>query len=138
MSHVFSYNAGAVDDKRYVSLAPAGSTQVFKAGRVKVTVMPAINGATAANGYQAYVRLLTLEANPVGVAPTLAMPAAGDRDDVFSLSTTSGGTASMEIGQPHQKGWNPDAQGAKYYTHAVVQCKAADNADSCIVRFEVD
>ena len=95
MSHVFSYNAGAVDQKAYVSLAPAGSTQVFKAGRIKMTVMPAINGATAANGYQVYVRLLSLDANPVGTAPTLDMPGAGALDDVFTLSTASGGTASM-------------------------------------------
>jgi len=138
MSHAFSHNVGAVDAKHWVSLAPVGSAQIFKAGRVKMTVMPAINGATAANGYQVYVRLYSLEAAPAGPAPTLDMPAAGDEDDVISLSTTAGGTQTFELGQPHQKGWNPDAQGTKFYTHAAVQCKASDNADRCIVRFEVD
>lgn len=138
MSHTFSHNAGAVDAKAWVSLAPVGSSQLYKAGRIKITIMPAINGATAANGYQAYVRLYSLDAAPAGAAPTLDVPAAGDENEVISLSTTTGGVQTFELGQPHQKGWNPDAQGSKFYTHAAVQCKAADSNDLCILRFDID
>lgn len=138
MSHFFTYNAGEPDNAKYISLAPVGSGQVFKAGRIKITLTPAANGATAASGYQALVKLLTLDADPAGIAPAIDLPASYDRAEVLTLSTTSGGVQTFEIGQPHQKGWNPDAQGAKFYTHAIVQAKFVDDNDRCMLRFDID
>jgi hypothetical protein len=68
------------------------------------------------------------------------MPAAGLKSGSFLLQTKLSplGQDTLEIGQPHSKGYNPDANGPVVATHLLVHTVAGNAADECIYTIHVD
>jgi hypothetical protein len=137
MSHVITFN-GTVAEDQVISLAPAGSTAIYKACRIRIALGPKTITDTATNGYAARIKPVVAESTPTAVDPD--MPAAGLKSGSFLLQTKLSplGQDTLEIGQPHSKGYNPDANGPVVATHLLVHTVAGNAADECIYTIHVD
>lgn len=142
MSHAFSVNA-VIGASAYFSLAPFAndsdtqSDQIYKAGRVRVSLAGITGGGTAADGLLAHVRFVTLSSQPSSPGPSLQIPAPGTALNNFELSTRTGQT-SIEVGQPYQKGFSADAQGKAVATHVLIEGVIGDSNTNLVLNIEVD
>lgn len=143
MSHAFSVNAGP-GSSNYISLAPllnnsnSQNSNIYRAGRVRVSLAGISGGSTAPNGLMVFVRLVTLEAAPSNPGPAMLQPSpVGTPVNTVVLSTLSGQT-ELEVGQPYQKGFSADAQGKAVGTHLLCEGQIGDSSGNIWLNVEVD
>jgi len=143
MSHAFSINC-SVGASNYISLAPFAnnadtqSAGIYRAGHVRVSLAGISNAATAANGLQAMVRLVTFDSAPTNPGPAMAIPAAAGTPVNSMLLSTLSGQTQLEVGQPYQKGFSADAQGKAVGTHLLCEGITADSNGNIWINIEVD
>ena len=139
-THIITKNAGAAAQNFVIPLAPVGSTQLYQAGYVKITISTADAAAAAANGVSAVCQLVTQTGTTAPSPALIALPGpASAVDSVFLMSTKGEGAVSVrEIGQQRAKGFSADAQGAPAGTHLVGTVQYADASDGCILTIEVE